>query len=378
MGCVDDNIRARVLMSKGPGKTSTLVASRGTGRIICAWKRGGEGYHVAVILAADEASILRAVEALRSGLCIGLPTETVYGLAGDGLNPAAVARIFEIKQRPAFDPLILHIASSVELPRVAASVPALANRLMERFWPGPLTVILPRTQAVPDLVTSGLDTVAVRCPAHPVARRLLEIFRGPVAAPSANPFGRLSPTTAEAVEAELGSALALVLDGGPCARGIESTIIDCSEGKPVLLRHGAISLEDIELVVGTVRISTDGEKIKAPGLLSHHYAPRTPLWLWEGSWEDTPVFDGHTGILAWDRAPRHKGPVRVLTPNHDPREAAVNLFAHLRELDGAGATRIIAESVPLGGLGRAIADRLQKASSGMIRSRNGILQEIPR
>ena len=331
-----------------------------------------------MILPANETSLQRAVEALRSGLCVGLPTETVYGLAGDGLNPSAVARIFEIKKRPAFDPLILHVASIAGLSRVAASVPEQARLLIGHYWPGPLTVVLPRTAEVPDLVTSGLDTVAVRCPAHPVARRLLELFGGPLAAPSANPFGRLSPTTAGAVEEELGAALALVLDGGPCAMGIESTIIDCSEGEPVLLRHGAISVEDIERVVGGVRISTDGEKIKAPGLLSHHYAPRTPLWLWEGSLEDSPHFDNRTGLLAWNRAPRHTGPVRVLTPGSDPREAAANLFTHLRELDAAGVSRIVAETVPTGGLGRAIADRLQKASSGVIRSRNGILQEIPR
>lgn len=331
-----------------------------------------------MILPANERSLQRAVEALRSGFCVGLPTETVYGLAGDGFNPSAVARIFEIKKRPAFDPLILHVAGPEGLSRVAASVPPQAQLLIGHFWPGPLTVVLPRTPGVPDLVTSGLDTVAVRCPAHPVARRLLELFGGPLAAPSANPFGRLSPTTAGAVEEELGSALALVLDGGPCDMGIESTIIDCSEGKPALLRHGAVSVEDIESLVGSVRISTDGEKIKAPGLLSHHYAPRTPLWLWEGSLEDSPGFDLRTGILAWSRAPVHAGPVRVLTPGQDPREAAANLFAHLRELDAVGVERIVAESVPTEGLGRAIADRLQKASSGLIRSRNGILQEILR
>lgn len=331
-----------------------------------------------MILPASETSLQRAVEALRSGLCVGLPTETVYGLAGDGLNPSAVARIFEIKKRPAFDPLILHVADPNGLSRVAASVPEQARLLIGHFWPGPLTVVLPRTPEVPDLVTSGLDTVAVRCPAHPVARRLLELFDGPLAAPSANLFGRLSPTTAGAVETELGAALALILDGGPCAMGIESTIIDCSEGKAVLLRHGAISLEDIEGVVGSVPISTDGEKIKAPGLLSHHYAPRTPLWLWEGSLGDGADWDDRTGILAWNRAPVHPGPVRVLTPDSDPRQAAANLFRQLRELDAAGVSRIVAESVPTAGLGRAIADRLHKASSGVIRSRNGVLQEIPR
>jgi len=320
----------------------------------------------------------RAVDALRAGDCIGLPTETVYGLAGDGLNPLAVARIFAIKQRPAFDPLILHVAEPSDVERVASEVSPLARQLIERYWPGPLTLVLKRRDIVPDLVTSGLDTVAVRCPAHPVARRVLEQFGGPLAAPSANLFGRLSPTTAEAVDSELGAALALVLDGGPCLRGIESTIIDCSGDHPVLLRHGAISQEEIEALIGAVGVATSGEKIKAPGLLAHHYAPRTPLWLASVQLCDHSGFAPDTGLLVWHHVPEHPGKVLVLTPHNDPVEAASRLFELLRELDGSGLQRIVVDIVPGGGLGRAIQDRLSKASSGTLRREGNEWREIPR
>lgn len=320
----------------------------------------------------------RAVEALRGGHCIGLPTETVYGLAADGLDPVAVARIFSIKQRPAFDPLILHVAEPSGVGVVARDIPPVARRLMERFWPGPLTLVLPRTPVVPDLVTSGMDTVAVRCPAHPVARRVLELFGGPLAAPSANPFGRLSPTTAEAVEVELGHALALVLDGGPCGHGIESTIVDCSEETPALLRHGAIPLEEIESTIGPLLVATDGEKIKAPGLLAHHYAPRTPLWLMGETADPQRDLGPGSALLRWSGEVPAGMTGRVLTPSGDPVEAAARLFGLLRELDGAGVRRIIAEPVPTAGLGRAIADRLGKASAGSIRWTDGAWREMPR
>ncbi|MDX6766004.1 MAG: L-threonylcarbamoyladenylate synthase [Candidatus Methylacidiphilales bacterium] len=331
-----------------------------------------------MILPVDESSMARAVAALRAGACIGLPTETVYGLAGDGFNPQAVARIFEIKQRPTFDPLILHVPDAAGLERVAADVPPLALKLMARFWPGPLTLVLPRRPEVPDLVTSGMDTVAVRCPAHPVAQQVLRAFGGPLAAPSANPFGRLSPTTAEAVETELGNDLALVLDGGACIRGIESTIIDCTGTRPVLLRHGAIAQEEIEEVTGPLELATAGEAIKAPGLLAHHYAPRTPLWLVEGRLKDRGPFDRDSALLVWHEAPAHAGPVAVLTPHQEPAEAASRLFALLRELDGSGVRRIIAEAVPTAGLGRAIQDRLAKASAGRLVEREGVWVEEPR
>jgi L-threonylcarbamoyladenylate synthase len=316
-----------------------------------------------MIREADEKGIAAAVEELRAGGCIGLPTETVYGLAADGLEAGAVARIFEIKGRPHFDPLILHVAEPEEVERVAAAVPETGRRLMERFWPGPLTLVLPRRALVPDLVTAGLETVAVRCPAHTVARRVLRAFGGPLAAPSANRFGRLSPTTARAVVEELGGAVALVLEGGPCERGIESAIVDCSGERPALLRHGALAREELEAVAGPLELAVAGEKLKAPGLLAHHYAPRLPLWLADeagGGW------GAETAVLAWCRPPEGGGPVRVLSPRRDLREAATRLFASLRELDASGARRIVAEPVPGDGLGAAIRDRLLKASSGRL------------
>jgi L-threonylcarbamoyladenylate synthase len=329
-----------------------------------------------MIREADETGIAAAVEALRAGGCIGLPTETVYGLAADGLKARAVARIFEIKGRPHFDPLILHVAEPEDVERVATAVPETGRRLMERFWPGPLTLVLPRQAVVPDLVTAGLETVAVRCPAHPVARRVLRAFGRPLAAPSANRFGRLSPTTAQAVVEELGEAVAVVLEGGACERGIESAIVDCSGGgRPVLLRHGALALEELEAVAGPLDLAVAGEKLKAPGLLAHHYAPRLPLWLAEEAGGD---WGADTAVLAWCRRPEGAGHVRVLSERGDVREAAARLFASLRELDASGARRIVAEPVPKGGLGEAIRDRLHKASAGRLVRQGERWIEVPR
>src|SRR5271163_382355 len=214
------------------------------------------GAQVNNIVAPSAESISRAVELLRAGEVIGLPTETVYGLAGDGLNPAALARIFETKHRPLFDPLILHFADAESAFAVAEDVPEIARRLAEKFWPGPLTLVLRKKEIVPDLATSGLPNVALRVPAHPVAQALLRAFGGPLAAPSANRFGRISPTDAQAVRAELGDAVPLILDGGPCAVGVESTVLLLSKVQPVLLRAGGISLEEIQALVGPVRHAT--------------------------------------------------------------------------------------------------------------------------
>lgn len=331
-----------------------------------------------MIIPADAYGVARAVQALRDGRCIGLPTETVYGLAADGLNPQAVAQIFEIKQRPHFDPLILHLATPEAADQVASTIPPHAHALIDHFWPGPLTLVLPRRQIVPDLVTSGLETVAVRCPAHPVAREVLRQFQGPLAAPSANPFGRLSPTNPAAVEDELGPRLALVLDGGPCACGIESTIIDCTYPTPALLRHGAISREEIESVCGPLRLATGGEALKAPGLLAHHYAPRRPLWLLDQPYNPNQPLPIKTALLTWHRPPADFTPHRVLAPDGSTRTAATRLFALLRELDCCGAERLVAEPVPPDGLGPAIADRLLRASSGRLHWNGRAWDEIPR
>jgi L-threonylcarbamoyladenylate synthase len=303
---------------------------------------------------------------LRGGGCVGLPTETVYGLAADGLDPRAVARVFEIKGRPSFDPLIYHVHADWGAERVVAEVPAAARRLMEVFWPGALTIVLPKRAEVPELGTSGLPTVAVRCPAHPVAQAVLREFGGPLAAPSANRFGRISPTTAAAVAAELGDAVELILDGGPCVRGVESTIVEI-EGEGVrVLRPGAVTLEELARVVENVRLAERASPAVAPGMLAHHYAPRTPLYLAEEGLGGT--IPAGSGLLVFQGKPRRGAAVqRVLSERGDLAEAAVNLFGYLRSLDGAGMDRIVAEAVPEVGLGVAINDRLRRAAAGRAR-----------
>jgi L-threonylcarbamoyladenylate synthase len=325
--------------------------------------RGGQANNVVV---PSPEAISRAVELLRGGLLVGLPTETVYGLAGDGMNPTALARIFETKQRPLFDPLILHFADAAGAFDLAEQVPTSARELAQKFWPGPLTLVLRKKESVPDLATSGLPNVALRVPAHPVAQLLLRAFGGPLAAPSANRFGRISPTDAPAVWTELGDAVPLILDGGPCAIGLESTVLLLSENQPVLLRAGGISLEEIEAMVGPLQHATPvDDQPLAPGQLKHHYAPRKPLrlvsniakipsqpdvgWLAFGK---PPILDSFTGI------------VENISPGGDPREAAANFFRGLRRLDeNERVTTLYAVPLPVQGLGLAINERLERAAS---------------
>lgn len=307
--------------------------------------------------------IRKAVELLRSGQPIGFPTETVYGLAADGMNPAAVARVFEIKQRPEFDPLIYHIPDAGWLEQLVTEIPPAAEELIEVFWPGALTLIFPKQAGVPDLATSGMPTVAVRCPEHPVARQVLDAFGGPLVAPSANLFGRISPTTAGAVVEELGDSVELVLDGGPCERGLESTILDVRGEHPVLLRPGSVTMDELLVVTGELIRHEGAADGRAPGMLESHYAPRTPLKLVErgsvDTWEDRTV-----AHLFWSDPGRNvAGPSRVLSPTGNPMEAAVHFFRFLRELDACGAEVIQAERPPEEGLGLAIADRLKRASN---------------
>ncbi|MBV8373181.1 MAG: threonylcarbamoyl-AMP synthase, partial [Candidatus Eremiobacteraeota bacterium] len=230
------------------------------------------------VVAPTVENLERAAGALRAGAVVAIPTETVYGLAANAFDPSAAARIFEIKQRPAFDPLIVHVLDEPMLQRVVAELPAAARRLTARFWPGPLTLVLPKCGAIPGIVTSGLATVAVRMPSHPIARELLRRANVPLAAPSANPFGRLSPTRAEHVARMLGQRVDLIVDGGPCEHGVESTIV-AFEPYPSILRPGAIEAADIERVIGSLRIDSGGAAapVAAPGRVAHHYAPRTPL-----------------------------------------------------------------------------------------------------
>jgi L-threonylcarbamoyladenylate synthase len=313
-----------------------------------------------MILAPSSENIHLAVQALQRGECIGLPTETVYGLAADGLNPVAVAKIFDVKKRPVFDPLILHVSAGYDLSTIVSDIPTQAHVLMEKFWPGPLTLILPKKNIVPDLVTSGLATVAVRCPDHQVAIHLLDSFRGPLAAPSANLFGRLSPTTAQAVEEELGAKIALTLDGGSCRVGVESTIVDCSSDSVRVLRLGALSLEQLAALVGEVEV-VNKNSVVAPGMLEHHYAPRTALYLCENAGVGQ-LPPGAARLIYSGQS--HESNCGVLSPSGDMTEAAARLFSTLRELDQAGFDFILAELVPELGLGRAINDRLTKARAG--------------
>jgi L-threonylcarbamoyladenylate synthase len=316
------------------------------------------------IAAPTPEAISRAVELLRAGDVIGLPTETVYGLAGDGLNPAALARIFEVKQRPLFDPLILHFADMAGAFALAEQVPVAARELAGLFWPGPLTLVLRKTALVPDLATSGLPSVALRVPAHPVAQALLRAFGGgPIAAPSANRFGRISPTDAKAVQDELGAAVPLILDGGPCAVGLESTVLYISENKPILLRAGGIPIEDIERVIGPVERATPVDDTpQAPGQLKHHYAPRKPLHL-VGEIAEIPS-RSDVGWLAFGAGKEDfLGVVENLSVAGDFYEAAVNFFRDLRALDDNPRVSVIyAVPLPAQGLGRAMNERLERAA----------------
>ena len=307
-------------------------------------------------------AISRAAQLLRGGQVVGLPTETVYGLAGDGLNPAALARIFEVKQRPLFDPIILHFAAAAAAFDVAEQIPTSARELAQRFWPGPLTLVLPKKGIVPDLATSGLPHVALRVPAHPVAQALLRAFNGPLAAPSANRFGRISPTDAQAVRIELGEVVPLILDGGACAVGVESTVLFLAEPQPVLLRAGGIPLEEIEEVIGPVRHAAPVEdRPQSPGQLKHHYAPRKPLWLVLSAAQIPSRADA--GWLAFGPQAEFLGRMENISPTGNLREAAANFFRALRSLDDdPRVNTIYAMPLPAEGLGLAINERLERAA----------------
>jgi len=303
----------------------------------------------------------RAAALLRAGGVVAIPTETVYGLAASALDAIAVARIFEIKERPAFDPLIVHVLDDAMLARVAEDIPERARVLAARFWPGPLTLVLRKAASIPDLVTSGLSTVAVRMPAHPVARALLARAGVPLAAPSANRFGRLSPTRAEHVVNQLGDRVDCIVDGGRSEHGLESTIL-ALEPQVTLLRAGAIPVEALEDVVGSIGIDlSSGGSPVAPGQLARHYAPRTPLRIVE----DFVPEAMRTGaaFIGMSQAPPGYAQVRLLSPSGDLRAAAAQLFETLHELDERGLQRIDVAPVPERGLGVAIMDRLRRAAA---------------
>lgn len=314
----------------------------------------------------ENGAIKHAAEIIKRGGLVAFPTETVYGLGADAFNSLAIARVFEVKGRPYFDPLIVHVAGQKDLNKLAVKVPAHAEKLVERFWPGPLTVVLLKKENVPDIVTAGLPTVAIRMPRHSMTLRLIELVDSPIVGPSANPFGYLSPTRAEHVREQLGDQIDFVLDGGPCEVGIESTIISFSEKKPKLLRPGGIPLEEIESIIGKVELNSQNiERPSAPGMLPRHYAPRTPILL---DWSEMTIkeYEGkRIGLLAFQDPGLFSNLkwVEVLSRNGDLREAAANLFSAIRRLDSLGLDLILAQTVPEMGLGRAIMDRLRRASS---------------
>jgi L-threonylcarbamoyladenylate synthase len=334
-------------------------------------------------LLADDAAIETAAAALRRGLLVAFPTETVYGLGADCFNTAALARIFEVKGRPRFDPLIIHIAALDALVRVADlaalkfPVREKIARLTEILWPGPLTLILPKKSEVPDLATGGLSTVAVRFPAHPIARKLIALSTGAIAAPSANPFGYLSPTRAEHVRDQLGDRVDIILDGGRTTVGVESTVLDLASGPARILRPGGVSREQIEAVIGFLEndrvVGESGGRPSSPGQLKSHYAPRTGLTLHSPEEMQTLTYNPAEGYLFFDGssrdawlaahspAPESKPHIRVLSESGDLTEAAANLFELLHILDGLGLSRIRAERAGDAGLGPAINDRLFKA-----------------
>ena len=300
---------------------------------------------------------------LQCGGTVAFPTETVYGLGANAFNPEAVARIFEVKERPRFDPLIVHVHSMEQARQVVHQWPAAAVALAERFWPGPLTLVLPKSELVPDIVTSGLPTVGVRMPDHPLALALIAEAGLPVAAPSANKFGCISPTRAEHVRKQLGEDVDMVIDGGPCRVGIESTIVSLAGDVPTLLRAGGIAVEDIESIIGPVRRGpADTDRPTAPGQCPRHYAPRTPMILCENT-ADLPVVS-RAGLVTVDRpsAADQFDAVEVLSASGDLREAATNLFAALHRLDAMELDVVVAVKAPDAGLGRAINDRLQRAA----------------
>jgi L-threonylcarbamoyladenylate synthase len=310
----------------------------------------------------------RAVRVLRRGGLVAFPTETVYGLGADAEHDEALARLYEVKRRPADHPVIVHLGRDAELEEWASTVSRAARDLASRFWPGPLTIVVPVTDRVSRVATGGLETVGLRVPDHPVALELLDVFGGGIAAPSANRFGRLSPTTAAAVEQELGADVDLVLDGGPCAVGVESTIVDCSGARPTVLRVGGVALEDLADALGSV--PTVGGATRAPGTLPAHYAPDarveivTPDIVAERAHE-AAARDLRVGVLALASDLAGVDLPDVLVPLGRPADVgayAHDLFRTLREADALGLDVVLAIAPPPSGLGVAVIDRLGRAA----------------
>ena len=312
--------------------------------------------------------IAKAKQILEAGELVGIPTETVYGLAGNALNADAVSKIFDAKNRPSFDPLILHTSDIERVLDFVKEIPDDLKTLADSFWPGPLTLLLPRKSIVPDLVTSGLDTVAVRIPSHPLTKELLNELDFPLAAPSANPFGYISPTKANHVNDQLGQKISYILDGGSCEVGLESTIVGMENGKVTVYRLGGIDLRLIEEKVGEIhQVAHSSSNPKAPGLLQSHYSPTKPFVLgdlaklieeYTDKGIDFAVMSFRDSFEEFDCKK-----IVVLSPQADLHEAAKNLFAAMRILDSMDVSVILSELMPEEGLGKAINDRLRRAAA---------------
>lgn len=304
--------------------------------------------------ASDKTAIQRAAEILRAGGLVAMPTETVYGLAGDAGNGEAVARLYAAKGRPSFNPLIAHV-SGIEMAERLVDIPPLARRLMDEFWPGPLTLVLPKRQDAPisDLANAGLDTIAIRCPNHDAARALIQAVDRPVVAPSANPSGAVSPTTANHVAAGLGNRIDLILDGGECRVGLESAVVAVAGEVATLLRPGGLARDSIEAITGPLQNAGESDAPASPGMLKSHYAPGAAVRLNATEARPGELLLGF-GDIAGDLN---------LSPRGDLTEAAARLFSALRELDARGADTIAVAPIPGHGLGEAINDRLRRAAA---------------
>lgn len=325
----------------------------------------------------DPSAIARAAQLLRAGEVVGIPTETVYGLAANALDPDAVRRIFAAKGRPQDNPLIVHIADAVQMDQIAAHVPESARRLAAAFWPGPLTIILPKRDHIPLVTSGGLSTIGIRLPAHPLAQAIIRAAGVPLAAPSANLSGRPSTTTAQHVLEDLSGKIAAVVEGGPCTVGVESTVISLCGDKPRLLRPGGISLEQLCSVLGDVAVDRalhekidDTETVSAPGMKYRHYAPKAPVTVVLGAPARTADYiaahaGSSTGVLCFDDCKNrfaHCGAVFSFGPSLDTAEQAREVFDALRRFDDTDCTEIFAQCPPADGIGLAVSNRIQKAA----------------
>ena len=310
--------------------------------------------------------IEQAAALLSEGKLVAIPTETVYGLAANIFDQEAVKSIFAVKQRPLFNPLIVHLHSLAQVDEIAAEFPEKARQLADHFWPGPLTLILKKKAVVPDLITAGKDTVALRIPNHPITQKLLQALDFPIAAPSANPFNRISPTRAEHVEAYFGDQIPMVLEGGECQRGIESTIVGFYKGEVIVYRLGSLALEDIEKVIGKVSLRNKKEKApNAPGMLSKHYSPKTEMVLVDDLAVALRHYPGSSiGVLKFRADSDLESSIHqeVLSAKGSLKEAAANLYQSLHKLDSLKLDIILAERFPEEGLGKTINDRLERAT----------------